>query len=216
LAFKPSPILFWLSTALFRALSWPLFRPRVIPGRTYPPGAFIGVFNHSSNLDMVAMAWAVHKPCSFWAKAELAKVPVFGAWVRRGGAVFVKRGQRDTGAFDEAADRLRAGLPFFLAPEGTRRHRADGSARAHTGFIRLAQLTGVPIVPIALLGTREAMPPDAVLPRPGRITLRIGEPIYLEPIEVDLEHQDELQQQADSVMVEVYRLKEETESGGQL
>lgn len=211
--FVPKPGLFWSTVHLIRILSWPLFRVAVSPGRHYPPGPWIGVFNHASNLDIVAMAWAVDRPCAFWAKSELSRIPLFGALIRRCGAVFVKRGTRDEAAFAEACQRIKQGLPFYLAPEGTRRHQADGAARAHTGFIRLAQETGASIVPIALSGTREAMPPGALLPRPRKLRLRIGKPLRLPPVTPDVDHREELQAQADAVMREVYRLKEELERG---
>jgi 1-acyl-sn-glycerol-3-phosphate acyltransferase len=208
---EPGPTIFHLLRGLLRWLPRPFFPVRV-DGGSLPATAFVGVFNHSSALDVVAMARVADRPCGFFAKAELRRAPLLGWLLGRAGGVFVARGQGDEAALEEAVRRLRTGRPFYLAPEGTRHHAADGRSRARTGFVRLAQLAGVPVLPVAISGAREALPPGAWLPRPGRLRVRIGAPLRLPPLPVDLEHREALQLQADQVLAEIYRLKAELET----
>lgn len=73
------------------------------------------------------------------------------------------------------ADGLRAGRAVVLFPEGTR--GADGEVGAfHRGALVLAERAGVPVVPVAIVGT------DRLLPKHGRlrsspVRVRIGEPL---------------------------------------
>lgn len=207
---RPGPAAFQFVRLGIRTLAAPFFTVEV-RGAALPAGAYVGAFNHSSALDIVAMAKTVREPCSFFAKAELGRNPLLGPLLWRAGGVFVERGGGDAAAVEEAVALLRAGRPIFLAPEGTRHHGADGRARAHTGFVRLAQLAEVPVVPVAISGAREALPPGRRLPRPGRLRVAVGEAIRLAPTPVDLEHLDALQEQADAVLAEIYRLKAELE-----
>lgn len=208
---RPGPGPYLALRFVIRALSV-LFFPVDVRGKGMPAGAFVGVFNHSSALDVVAMARAVDRGCAFFAKAELERNIVLGPVFWRAGGVFVERGGGDVAALEEAVSLLRGGRPFFLAPEGTRHHGADGRARAHTGFVRLAQLAGVPVVPFAISGAREGLSPGKWLPRPRRLKVTIGDPIRLAPLPVDREHLDSLQAQADDVLSEIYRLKAEQEA----
>jgi 1-acyl-sn-glycerol-3-phosphate acyltransferase len=186
-----------------------------------PEGAWIGIFNHASVADVPALAWAMDGPVGFWAKAELGHRPLLGRWLRACGAVFVRRGQQDEAAFREALGRVRAGQPFVLAPEGTRRH-GESQARVHTGFVRLALEGGCPVVPFAIAGALRVLPPDARLPRWGRprararwgrprVRVRRGAPIWLPERPVDEEHRDELVALAGELMAAIYRTRDELE-----
>jgi len=200
---------FWAAVLLLRFLSWPLFRVRVEGREHYPEPPYVAVFNHGSNLDTVVMAWSVKHACSFMAKRELMESPFLGAFLRFVGGISVRRGGGDQEAFDRALVQLAGGLPLFIAPEGTRKHAGDGTRRPHTGFVRLARRADCPVVPVAVAGTREALPPGAWLPRPGKLRLKVGRALRLPPLDAGQEQSEPLQEQADAVMREVYRLKAE-------
>jgi len=51
-----------------------------------------------------------------------------------------------------------------MAPKGTRKHDPGNPPRTHTGFVRLAQEADCPVVPIAVAGTREVLPPGGKIP----------------------------------------------------
>ena len=53
---------------------------------------------------------------------------------------------------------------FLMAPKGTRKHDPGNPPRTHTGFVRLAQEADCPVVPIAVAGTREVLPPGGKIP----------------------------------------------------
>jgi len=195
-----------------RLIAVPYGRFQVEARAPLPQGAWIGIFNHASVADVPALAWSMDVPVGFWAKAELGQRPLLGRWLRACGAVFVRRGQHDEEAFREALGRVRAGQPFVLAPEGTRRH-GESQARVHTGFVRLALEAGCPVVPFAIAGARRVLPPDARLPRWGRPLVRVvrGAPIWLPERPLGEEHRDELALLAGELMAAIYRTRDELE-----
>jgi 1-acyl-sn-glycerol-3-phosphate acyltransferase len=77
---------------------------------------------------------------------------------------------------DAALDLLKAGQLFGIYPEGTR--SPDGRLyRGRTGVGYLALNSGAPVIPVAMIGTERILPPGHRVPRPGRIEIRIGQPL---------------------------------------
>jgi 1-acyl-sn-glycerol-3-phosphate acyltransferase len=77
---------------------------------------------------------------------------------------------------EAAVSHLRSGELFGIYPEGTR--SPDGRLyRGRTGVGYLALHSGAPVIPVAMIGTAKILPPGHKVPRPGRIEIRIGEPI---------------------------------------
>ncbi len=198
---------FYASIGIARLLTFAWFRVTVegTEHRGVRPALY--VINHSSNLDVPILAWVVKGPVRFLAKEELFRVPVLSLWLRCVGGIPVARGQGDQKALDTALMHLRSGGVLFMAPEGTRKGQ-PGERPVRSGFIRLAQLARCPVVPVAVSGAGEAMPPGARFPRPKRLRLRIGKPLLLDPVEVNVENRDTLREQANEVMRIVYHMKE--------
>jgi 1-acyl-sn-glycerol-3-phosphate acyltransferase len=74
---------------------------------------------------------------------------------------------------------LNQGALFGIYPEGTR--SPDGRLyRGRTGVGWLALHAQVPVIPVAMFGTRRMLPPGQKLPRPGRITIKIGKPLQFQ------------------------------------
>ncbi len=74
-----------------------------------------------------------------------------------------------------AGPALRCGRSVVIYPEGTR--SADGMiSQFRTGAVRLARDCGVPVVPVALLGTRDVLPKNGRF-RPTPMRVRLGEPL---------------------------------------
>ena len=153
-----------------------------VTGRRRVPAGCVVVANHGSHADTAVLLAALP------AKAQ----PVFAAaadyWfdvpVRRfvagalAGILPVRRSGEDTYAQLLAAVRpaLKAGRTVVIYPEGTR--STDGSiGEFHSGALRLARDCGVPIVPIALLGTADVLPKGASFISPAPMRVRIGEPV---------------------------------------
>ncbi len=108
------------------------------------------------------------------AKAELWRVPLIGRALEAFGAFPVERGAGDGSAMSRAASLLHAGEVIGIFPQGTSKQLP---ARAfHRGAARLALVTGAPIVPVRLVGTRG-------FPRPGRrrTSVQVREPIVVRP-----------------------------------
>jgi 1-acyl-sn-glycerol-3-phosphate acyltransferase len=153
-----------------------------VAGRWQVPGGCVVVANHASHADTAVLLAALP------AKAQ----PVFAAaadyWfdvpVRRfvagslAGILPVRRSGGDTYAQLLAAARpaLKAGRTVVIYPEGTR--STDGKVgEFHSGAMRLARDCGVPIVPVAVLGTAEVLPKGASFISHAPMQVRVGEPV---------------------------------------
>jgi 1-acyl-sn-glycerol-3-phosphate acyltransferase len=134
------------------------------------PRPCIVVANHCSYLDGVVLCAQLPSWFSFVIKREMAAVPVAGTLLRRIGAEFVARGDRVRGARD-ARRLLRqaaVGQALVFFPEGTFSSKI-GLLHFHIGAFAAAVRANVPVVPIAIRGTRHCLPPDRPWPRPGDI-----------------------------------------------
>ena len=144
-----------------------------IVGRV-PPGPAIVAANHESLLDPLVLALAARQPLHFLAKVELWRFPP-GAWLMDAlGGIPIRRDRRDLVSVGRAEELLRAGETVALFPEGTVR-----GGTWTRGAARLALLTGAPIVPVRIVGTKRALTRGRI----GFPKLRIvvGEPIAVEP-----------------------------------
>ncbi len=79
-------------------------------------------------------------------------------------------------ALNAARGQLEAGNLMGMYPEGTR--SPDGRLyKGKTGLARVALDTGVPVIPVAMINTEKLNPPGTFIPRPARITVKIGKPL---------------------------------------
>jgi 1-acyl-sn-glycerol-3-phosphate acyltransferase len=135
------------------------------------------VSNHVSWYDVFTLA-SVLPRYKFVAKAELAQIPIFGPGARAVGTVFIERENRKRAfaSYQEAAERIRAGTPVVVYPEGTR-----GKTYALRPFKKgpfvLAITAGVPIVPTIVHGSMDVMPRGSWRVRPGNVDVHFLEPI---------------------------------------
>jgi 1-acyl-sn-glycerol-3-phosphate acyltransferase len=149
-------------------------RVRVLGEDQLPATPCVVVANHASYIDGVVLKAFLPARFSFVIKKEVTKVPLAGLLLRRIGSEFVDRFNRHAGAMDarrliKAADAGQA-LAFF--PEGTFVER-PGVGKFHTGAFAIAARVGVPVVPVAIRGTRYVLPSGRFLPRFGRIEIDI-------------------------------------------
>jgi 1-acyl-sn-glycerol-3-phosphate acyltransferase len=139
---------------------------------------YVFMSNHLSTVDIWATLVALPVPVRMIAKKQLARIPLLGWAMAAGRFIFIDR-QNGTAArrsIERAGERIRNGHSVLLFPEGTRSRSGELLPFKKGGF-HLATDAGVPIVPVAVLGSRAAMPPGSWLVRPGQVQVVIGEPI---------------------------------------
>jgi 1-acyl-sn-glycerol-3-phosphate acyltransferase len=139
---------------------------------------FVLAANHQSYLDAMVLIEAIPRPLTFVAKRELADRAWLRVFLERLGTVFVDRfdprsGADDSRRFSEVIQRGEV-LAFF--PEGTFRVE-PGLLRFRMGAFVAAMEQGLPILPVAISGTRDIMAGDSFLPRPGRCRVTIGDQV---------------------------------------
>jgi fatty-acyl-CoA synthase len=143
-------------------------------------GPAILAANHSSYVDSVVLLAALPRavPVLFVAKRELLRTPLIATIIRKVGHLTVERFALTASVADAAAvsGALRAGVSLVVFPEGTFR-RTPGLLPFRLGAFKAAVESGRPVVPIAIHGTRELLPPDEWLPRPHAVRVTIGAPI---------------------------------------
>jgi len=159
-----------------RALLSVLFRVRQ-HGREMVPvqGGAVLAGNHRSYMDPIIL-WSVGpRFVHFMAKEEL--FTGFIGWaLPRLWAFPVNRAGADRAAIAHATAFLEAGDLVGIFPEGTR-STEEGMGSAHGGAAFIAIRAGVPVVPVAFVGTEKVWPRGQRLPKLRRVTIRYGEPI---------------------------------------
>jgi 1-acyl-sn-glycerol-3-phosphate acyltransferase len=157
----------------FRPLAHRLYGVGVRGAERIPStGPVILVSNHESMFDPWILALATPRPVRYMAKSELWRIPLVGRALDSFGTFPVERGAGDSVAISRAAELLRDGEVVGIFPQGTSKRLP--SRPYHRGAARLALVTGAPLVPVRMVGTRG-------LPRPGRPPARVlvGEPIVV-------------------------------------
>lgn len=136
--------------------------------------------NHQSLFDIPALFYALPKPFGMIAKKELFRMPLLAGTMRALGCVPIDRESRRGSflALKNAAAVVKSGVPLVIFPEGTR-SRSGELAPLKQGPFHLAEMAGVPVVPVGLVGTRNVLPSGSYFMRSGEVTVRIGEPLRL-------------------------------------
>lgn len=147
------------------------------PGQSLPVRVVI-VANHASYLDGAVLSVALPGPLTFIAKQEFAGQFWAGSFLRRLGTIFVRRVDRAEGvkAADAIVAAAKAGERIVAFPEGTLLRR-PGLLSFRLGAFAAAAEAGVPVVPVAIRGTRTVLRGEQWFPRRGPVTVEVGEPI---------------------------------------
>ena len=168
------------SRALARAFLQLTGMPPAVRGLENIPdgGACLLAVNHASYLDGILVVAALKEPIAFIAKRELLEHWVPRIFLTRIGAEFVERhdAQRsveDAGRFTVAAQ---GGRSLIVFPEGTFR-RMPGLLPFRMGAFVIAANSKIPVVPVALRGTRSALRDGTWLFRRSRLTITVSKPI---------------------------------------
>jgi len=145
---------------------------RITPGTTY-----VFVSNHQSIYDTPVIFSSLPYQLRIIAKESLAQFPVLGWHLRRGGHLFVDRRKPDhAGILTSWRGLVKQGLSLMIYAEGTR--SPDGHiARFKGGSFLLAIEAGLPIVPVAVIGTRQVMPKGRLRTEPADVRLIVHAPM---------------------------------------
>lgn len=134
-------------------------------------GPVILAANHASIWDPFILGVATSREIHYMAKSELFRSRPLAFVMRSLNAFPVERGGGDRTAISEAAALLGRGEVLGMFPQGTSKpERQNGW---HRGAARLALVSGAPLVPVRLVGTRPA-------PWRTRVRIEVGEPIHVE------------------------------------
>jgi 1-acyl-sn-glycerol-3-phosphate acyltransferase len=161
---------------LGRPLLSVLFRVRQHDRELVPPqGGAVLAGNHRSYMDPIILWCVAPRFVHFMAKDELFK-GFFGWALPRLWAFPVNRAGADRAAIAQATAFLEAGDLVGIFPEGTR-GTEEAMGGAHGGAAFIAIRAGVPLVPIAFVGTEKVWPKGERFPKLRRVTVRYGRPI---------------------------------------
>jgi len=157
--------------------------PRVLGRENLPPPEQNAIYiaNHQSFTDIYSMAW-LNRGMKFVSKIEILRIPIIGWAMSYCKHVALRRGDRrgQVEAYRSMLNSLRDGNSLAIFPEGTR-SSTGRMRRFQSGAFKASIATGVPIVPVTIVGTRELMPPEAYLPvryPRGGISLIVHPMIY--------------------------------------
>ena len=156
-----------------------IYRVNLTGWDNVPPGGAILAGNHVSYLDPALLWSATPRPVHFVAKIELWQPRLLGWALDRLWAFPVKRGSADREMISVATALLGSGQLVGMFPEGTRKRGSDTDelGAAHGGVAFLAIRSGVPVVPVGIAGTEEALPAGAKMPRFPKVAIVVGRPI---------------------------------------
>ncbi|MBW7852004.1 MAG: AMP-binding protein [Rhodospirillales bacterium] len=185
----------WLAAVLLPTLQWRWSAARAVlrtaaaltgtklVGKgieTLPRTPAVLVANHASYLDGFVLIALLRRPVAFVAKAELQGNWATAMPLKRMGAVFVERFDRAQGMADAKGllTRERPGnTPLLFFPEGTFTRR-PGLLPFHMGAFVTAAAADLPVVPIAIRGTRSMLRAGSWFPRPGFPNVAVGNAVH--------------------------------------
>ncbi len=156
----------------------PLWRFRVSGVRVPDPRRpYIAIANHESFADIFLLS---HLPWEMkWvSKDAIFRIPVMGWMMRMAGDIRVRRDDLESrsGAVRQIQDRLARRVSVLVFPEGTR-SRTGAVQPFRNGAFRVAVESGAPILPIAVAGTRAALPSDSYVIGRARAEARVLPPV---------------------------------------
>jgi 1-acyl-sn-glycerol-3-phosphate acyltransferase len=168
---------FWAS---FYVYVNPLWRVQVVGAERLPwRGPAVIVANHLSVLDILIL-FGLYRPFKWVSKAVMFRVPALGWNMVLNDYVPLERGNRDSvqSMMAHCHRHLAAGSPVFIFPEGTR--SKDGRLQPFKdGAFHLALEANVPVFPVVITGTHEALPKHGLILR-QRMNARV---VVLEPLD---------------------------------
>ncbi|HJR81662.1 MAG TPA: lysophospholipid acyltransferase family protein [Anaerolineales bacterium] len=167
---------------LFRGIFRGLARVKIGGAENIPYGKpYVVAMNHVSIFDPPFAAAFWPEELEIIGAIDVFGKPGQGQLLRLYGVIPVHRGDYDRSLFTKLISILNAGRPLLIAPEGARSHDT-AMRRAKPGIAYLVEKTGVPVLPVGLIGTTEDFWQRAKRGEKPPLEMRIGKPVALPPI----------------------------------
>ncbi len=186
------------------------FFPGEVFGREHLPidRGFLVASNHSSHLDPFIVGSELPKQVSFFARKTLWKPGFASWWLNAVGTIPVDRdGGSDIAGIKRVLQVLKDNKVVILFPEGTRSQTGELQP-AKPGVGLFACRTRVPVVPVRIFGSFQALGRSSKLPRlSSRVTVVFGRPIPPEAYDDPSAGKQRYQVASDRIMAEIARLQ---------
>ncbi len=192
---------------LFKLLARAFFNHRVI-GRenlSVTGGALIAC-NHASFVDPPFVGIALDEQIHYLARKSLFDHPVAGAILRSWNAVPVDQDRPDMTSLKTVIRRLREGNKVLVFPEGERSFD-DVLLPGLPGIGLIVAKSGVPVIPVRLIGTHAALPRNGKVIHPTEVTLVCGKPWQCDPSQYGCEGKELYQCISDDIMKQIAALQ---------
>ena len=171
--------LFFRSLRATVFLFFRLWLHRIVnPEKLPTSGPVMIASNHLSHFDWAVLGSVLRKQTVFLAANELKQHRAVKWLARFNTLIYVDRDQPGIKCFREIIRQFKAGKIVVVYPEGSR-SRTGKRQPAKRGFVKLAMLAKIPVVPIAMRGTYKILSPFRKVPRLHRCEIAVGDPIFL-------------------------------------
>jgi 1-acyl-sn-glycerol-3-phosphate acyltransferase len=200
----------WLFFRTFYAIwfRWERFNVERVP----LTGSVILAGNHASILDPPMIGAPLNRQINYLARESLFRIPGVGWLFRQWNAVPLDRDGGSASGLRIIIDRLNQGNAIILFPEGTRSR--DGKLQpARSGIGLIVIKSTAPVVPARTFGTFEALGRDMKIPRPHKVRVKYGQPMYFEKLRAEAKTCEKprlkqiYQEIADQIMAEIAKLE---------
>jgi len=170
-------------------------------------GSFIISSNHESHLDPPAVSISVPQIVHFMARDDLFDVRFLGSLLKKIAVYPVKRRQQDLKAVKDSLRKLKEGKVIGIFPEGGRVEE-PGLGEPALGIGMLAAHSGVPVLPVFIKGTGEALPKHAKSIKFWPVKVYIGKPLKFEKYKEASKKKEAYKEFSSRVMESISYLKE--------
>ena len=144
--------------------------------RVPPDGAYVFVSNHQIIYDIPILFSTLPFQLRIIAKASLGAFPVLGWHLRYTGHLLVDRARTGAATLTQVASLMQRGHSLIVFPEGTR-SRDGRVGRFKGGLFLMAVEAGMPVVPVAVSGSRHVMLKGRLMTCPGEVEVAVHDPI---------------------------------------
>lgn len=143
--------------------------------------AVLYVGNHHSYFDVVLTLSLFPNTTGYVAKKEIRKVPILRRWMNAIHCIFLDRENIKEGlkTILLGVEELKNGYSLCIFPEGTRNKGKDNLLPFHEGSFKLAEKSGVPIVPMTLVNSAAIFEDHFPMIKRSTVIIEFGEPIYV-------------------------------------